>query len=108
MMSLPDRLDAGSFGTMGVGLGFAVAAGIWCKDHALGSGVRITPQGRGSFPFRETARLAFLEWKLRQFVGKYIYSVLVKGKGGGQVLSLRKFTDASRDFSTKMGHGNEF
>lgn len=73
----------------------------WDLPWLLGSGVRITPQGRGSFPFRETARLAFLEWKLRQFVGKYIYSVIVKGKGGGQVLLLRKFTDTSRDFPLK-------
>jgi thiamine pyrophosphate-dependent acetolactate synthase large subunit-like protein len=26
------RLDAGSFGTMGVGLGFVVAAATWCKN----------------------------------------------------------------------------
>ncbi|CAI9716556.1 2-hydroxyacyl-CoA lyase 1 [Octopus vulgaris] len=26
------RLDAGSFGTMGVGLGFAIAAALWCKE----------------------------------------------------------------------------
>lgn len=28
------RLDAGTFGTMGVGLGFAIAAALWCQDHA--------------------------------------------------------------------------
>lgn len=27
------RLDAGTFGTMGVGLGFTVAAALWCQDH---------------------------------------------------------------------------
>ena len=26
------RLDAGTFGTMGVGLGFAIAAALYCKD----------------------------------------------------------------------------
>uniref|UniRef100_A0A0L8H6M3 2-hydroxyacyl-CoA lyase n=1 Tax=Octopus bimaculoides TaxID=37653 RepID=A0A0L8H6M3_OCTBM len=26
------RLDAGSFGTMGVGIGFAIAAAFWCKE----------------------------------------------------------------------------
>ena len=56
-------------------------AWVWDLPWLLGSGVRITPQGRGSFPFRETARLASPEWKLRQFVGKYIFSVIVKGKG---------------------------
>jgi 2-hydroxyacyl-CoA lyase 1 len=28
------RLDAGTFGTMGVGPGFAIAAALWCQDHA--------------------------------------------------------------------------
>lgn len=28
------RLDAGTFGTMGVGPGFAVAASMWCKQYA--------------------------------------------------------------------------
>ena len=28
------RLDAGTFGTMGVGPGFAIAAALWCKDFA--------------------------------------------------------------------------
>ena len=27
------RLDAGSFGTMGVGLGFAIAAALYAKDY---------------------------------------------------------------------------
>ncbi|XP_075236652.1 2-hydroxyacyl-CoA lyase isoform X2 [Lycorma delicatula] len=28
------RLDAGTFGTMGVGLGFAIAAALWCQDFS--------------------------------------------------------------------------
>ncbi|RZF39810.1 hypothetical protein LSTR_LSTR000458 [Laodelphax striatellus] len=28
------RLDAGTFGTMGVGLGFAIAAALWCQNNA--------------------------------------------------------------------------
>ena len=28
------RLDAGTFGTMGVGLGYALAAALWCRDHS--------------------------------------------------------------------------
>jgi len=27
------RLDAGTYGTMGVGCGFAIAAALWCRDH---------------------------------------------------------------------------
>lgn len=44
------RLDAGSFGTMGVGLGFAVAAGAWCRDHAPEKRV-ISIQGDSAFGF---------------------------------------------------------
>ncbi|XP_050417932.2 2-hydroxyacyl-CoA lyase 1 isoform X1 [Patella vulgata] len=44
------RLDAGTFGTMGVGLGFAVAAAIWCRDHAPGKRV-VCVQGDSAFGF---------------------------------------------------------
>jgi 2-hydroxyacyl-CoA lyase 1 len=35
---------------MGVGVGFAVAAGIWCRDHAPGKRV-ISIQGDSAFGF---------------------------------------------------------
>jgi len=44
------RLDAGTFGTMGVGLGFAVAAGLWCQDHAPHKWV-VCVQGDSAFGF---------------------------------------------------------
>ncbi|XP_041367654.1 2-hydroxyacyl-CoA lyase 1-like [Gigantopelta aegis] len=44
------RLDAGTFGTMGVGLGFAVAAAIWCRDHEPGKRI-ICVQGDSAFGF---------------------------------------------------------
>lgn len=28
------RLDAGTFGTMGVGLGYTMAAGFYCRDYS--------------------------------------------------------------------------
>jgi len=31
-MDIVVRLDAGSFGTMGVGPGFAIAAALYCRD----------------------------------------------------------------------------
>ncbi|KAJ8313530.1 hypothetical protein KUTeg_008091, partial [Tegillarca granosa] len=43
-------INAGSFGTMGVGLGFAVAAGAWCRDHAPEKRV-ISIQGDSAFGF---------------------------------------------------------
>ncbi len=33
------RLDAGTFGTMGVGLGFAIAAALYCRDYEPNSRV---------------------------------------------------------------------
>ena len=33
------RLDAGTFGTMGVGIGFALAAALYCRDHKPGKRV---------------------------------------------------------------------
>ncbi|XP_015995722.2 2-hydroxyacyl-CoA lyase 1 isoform X1 [Rousettus aegyptiacus] len=44
------RLDAGTFGTMGVGLGFAIAAAIVVKDRNLGQRV-ICVEGDSAFGF---------------------------------------------------------
>eukprot|EP00095_Tigriopus_kingsejongensis_P010593 maker-scaffold818_size92908-snap-gene-0.17 protein:Tk10593 transcript:maker-scaffold818_size92908-snap-gene-0.17-mRNA-1 annotation:"2-hydroxyacyl- lyase 1" len=44
------RLDAGSFGTMGVGLGFAIAAGLYCRDYEPDSRV-ICVEGDSAFGF---------------------------------------------------------
>lgn len=44
------RLDAGSFGTMGVGLGFAIAAALWCRDYAPGKKV-VCVEGDSAFGF---------------------------------------------------------
>ncbi|XP_035205285.1 2-hydroxyacyl-CoA lyase 1-like, partial [Stegodyphus dumicola] len=44
------RLDAGTFGTMGVGLGFAIAAALWCQDYAPRKRV-ICIQGDSAFGF---------------------------------------------------------
>ncbi|KAL3831765.1 hypothetical protein ACJMK2_023472 [Sinanodonta woodiana] len=44
------RLDAGTFGTMGVGTGFALAAAVWCRDHEPGRRV-VCIQGDSAFGF---------------------------------------------------------
>ncbi|PNF25062.1 2-hydroxyacyl-CoA lyase 1 [Cryptotermes secundus] len=44
------RLDAGTFGTMGVGPGFAVAAALWCQDYAPDKRV-ICVEGDSAFGF---------------------------------------------------------
>ncbi|XP_026725691.1 2-hydroxyacyl-CoA lyase 1 isoform X2 [Trichoplusia ni] len=51
MNNLPrHRLDAGTFGTMGVGPGFAVAAAMWCRDYAPEKRV-ICVEGDSAFGF---------------------------------------------------------
>lgn len=44
------RLDAGTFGTMGVGLGFAIAAALYCRDYHPGKRV-ICVEGDSAFGF---------------------------------------------------------
>lgn len=44
------RLDAGTFGTMGVGPGFAIAAAMWCKAYAPKKKV-ICVEGDSAFGF---------------------------------------------------------
>ncbi|BES87794.1 2-hydroxyphytanoyl-CoA lyase [Nesidiocoris tenuis] len=44
------RLDAGTFGTMGVGPGFAVAAALWCKENNPSKRV-ICVEGDSAFGF---------------------------------------------------------
>ncbi|CAB3234047.1 unnamed protein product [Arctia plantaginis] len=44
------RLDAGTFGTMGVGPGFAIAAAMWCRDYAPEKRV-ICVEGDSAFGF---------------------------------------------------------
>lgn len=44
------RLDAGTFGTMGVGPGFAIAAALYCRDYCPGKRV-ICVEGDSAFGF---------------------------------------------------------
>ncbi|KAL8622388.1 hypothetical protein ACOMHN_041716 [Nucella lapillus] len=44
------RLDAGTFGTMGVGVGFALAAALWCRDYAPQKRV-VCVEGDSAFGF---------------------------------------------------------
>ncbi|RVE53201.1 hypothetical protein evm_002034 [Chilo suppressalis] len=44
------RLDAGTFGTMGVGPGFAIASAMWCRDYAPDKRV-ICVEGDSAFGF---------------------------------------------------------
>ena len=43
-------MDAGTFGTMGVGPGFAIAAAVYCRDHEPESRV-VCVEGDSAFGF---------------------------------------------------------
>lgn len=44
------RLDAGTLGTMGVGLGYALAAGFYCREHSKDT-VALAVLGDSAFGF---------------------------------------------------------
>lgn len=57
------RLDAGTFGTMGVGLGYAIAAALWVKDHAPGKRI-ICVEGDSAFGFSGMEMETIYRYKL--------------------------------------------
>ncbi|KAK6628558.1 hypothetical protein RUM43_002373 [Polyplax serrata] len=57
------RLDAGTFGTMGVGPGFAIAAALWCKDFAPEKKV-ICIEGDSAFGFSGMELETMVRYKL--------------------------------------------
>ncbi|XP_015113238.1 2-hydroxyacyl-CoA lyase 1 isoform X2 [Diachasma alloeum] len=57
------RLDAGTFGTMGVGLGFAIAAALYCKDVASKKKV-ICVEGDSAFGFSAMEIETMFRYKL--------------------------------------------
>jgi len=57
------RLDAGTFGTMGVGLGFAIAAALWCRDHAPDKKT-ICVEGDSAFGFSGMEIETMIRYKL--------------------------------------------
>jgi 2-hydroxyacyl-CoA lyase 1 len=62
--SLPRRrLDAGTFGTMGVGLGYALAAGFYCRDYSKGTKVLVV-QGDSAFGFSAMELETIARYKL--------------------------------------------
>ncbi|XP_034103595.1 2-hydroxyacyl-CoA lyase 1 [Drosophila nasuta] len=57
------RLDAGTFGTMGVGPGFAVAAALFCRDFAPGKRV-LCVEGDSAFGFSGMEIETMVRYKL--------------------------------------------
>jgi len=57
------RLDAGTFGTMGVGLGFALAAAVWCRDYHPGKRV-VCVEGDSAFGFSGMEMETITRYKL--------------------------------------------
>uniref|UniRef100_A0A1B0CFZ4 2-hydroxyacyl-CoA lyase n=1 Tax=Lutzomyia longipalpis TaxID=7200 RepID=A0A1B0CFZ4_LUTLO len=57
------RLDAGTFGTMGVGPGFAIAAALFCRDYVPGKKV-ICVEGDSAFGFSGMEIETMVRYKL--------------------------------------------
>lgn len=57
------RLDAGTFGTMGVGPGFAIAAALYCRDYHPGKRV-ICVEGDSAFGFSGMEIETMVRYKL--------------------------------------------
>lgn len=57
------RLDAGTFGTMGVGPGFAIAAALYCRDRYPGKRV-ICVEGDSAFGFSGMELETMVRYKL--------------------------------------------
>lgn len=57
------RLDAGTFGTMGVGPGFAIAAALYCRDYCPGKRV-ICVEGDSAFGFSGMELETMFRYKL--------------------------------------------
>lgn len=80
------RLDAGTFGTMGVGLGFAIAAALWARDHAPGKKV-ICVEGDSAFGF------SGMEMETMYRYGLPIIVVIVNNNGIYNGLDNETFND---------------
>ncbi|XP_013787630.2 2-hydroxyacyl-CoA lyase 1-like, partial [Limulus polyphemus] len=57
------RLDAGTFGTMGIGCGFAISAALWCQDTAPTKRV-VCIQGDSAFGFSAFEMETVIRYKL--------------------------------------------
>lgn len=83
------RLDAGTFGTMGVGLGFAIAAGLYCRDYQPGKRV-ICVEGDSAFGFSGMEIETMVRYQLP------IVIVIVNNGGIYQGLTKEDYTEIQK------------
>lgn len=57
------RLDAGTFGTMGVGIGYALAAALFCRDYSRNTKV-LCVEGDSAFGFSGMELETIIRYKL--------------------------------------------
>ena len=62
------RLDAGSFGTMGVGLGFAIAAALYAKENCPEKRI-ICVEGDSAFGFSGMEMETIVRYKITEHNG---------------------------------------
>ncbi|UJR24963.1 hypothetical protein I4U23_006327 [Adineta vaga] len=87
------RLDAGTFGTMGVGPGFAIAAAVYCQDHEPGKRV-ICVEGDSAFGF------SALEFETAARYNLPIIFIIINNGGIYAGVDAESFQDMTRQDAT--------
>ncbi|XP_013395875.1 2-hydroxyacyl-CoA lyase 1 [Lingula anatina] len=84
------RLDAGTFGTMGVGVGFALAAALYCRDHQPGKRV-VCIEGDSAIGFSGMEMETVVRYKLP------IVFVVVNNSGIGHGIDKETWTSMTNE-----------
>ena len=90
------RLDAGSFGTMGVGLGFAIAAALYAKENCPEKRI-ICVEGDSAFGFSGMEMETIVRYNIVE-----VYRPVVPGGAGG-AMAPPNFGRSVNPISTKGG-----
>ncbi|VDO05509.1 unnamed protein product [Haemonchus placei] len=75
------RLDAGTFGTMGVGHGYSLAAALYCRDHSPKTKVLVV-QGDSAFGFSAMELETIARYPVLSLSAECRYDELCKALGG--------------------------
>jgi 2-hydroxyacyl-CoA lyase 1 len=94
MNNLPRRrLDAGTYGTMGIGLGFAIAGALWCRDYSPNTRL-VCLQGDSAFGFSGMEVETICRYKLP------IVMIVINNNGIAMGASQEAFDMAQEDDPT--------
>ncbi|GJQ72410.1 hypothetical protein Trydic_g3491 [Trypoxylus dichotomus] len=102
------RLDAGTFGTMGVGPGFAIAAALWCRDYAPRKRV-ICVEGDSAFGFSGMEVETMVRYKLPVIIVIVNNSGIYGGLNQETYAELQESGEATRTLPpSTLGFGTRY